>query len=644
MELSFEEAFESLSALSLNSPVAAFKSVTVEHGMILQIAPNEVVFAEHKDFLAAPKLFPFQYQVIRDFFELLCPDCNDLKKIALTDEEVLTSDKFKGEDVALYDEIRKEEILFEYDYCPSCGKYKYDFPPEQWVFPNELVALLGRRSGKTALSGMISLTKLYEFILIPDLQEKLGIVKNKQLAGLFAATTKEQTESTIFGDVVNFFENSPWYQNLKTNLIALEKKHGKKKGTYYSDDSKGIYLGYKNINLKALHSNSASIAGDTAIICALDELAKFDSTESKRSATEMYASIKYSLQTVISSALRKREKGDYSIPDALMINSSTPMFGEDKMMNLYNESLTNKRMFGIRRATWEANPTIKLEDLEEDYRKDPIVAERDFGANPPAACSPFIKNASLVDLCIGDYNSNVLVKDKFFSINGINYISLDIVNVRFSNVIDYVIHCDCGRNHDSFGMAIGHLEHELVVIDGAIEGKPVTKVNKYKLPPHAINFDAMINFVLLVAKKLNAKIITFDQWNSAGYVDKLISNGFCSIAKNLDREDHCRFRESIESGLVTIPQRESEILDPRVERNMPCAKAIIEIKQLEDDGKKIDHPRTGTNDIVQCYVGVHRILKTPDKLGDINKIKSYVPFRGSSKKCNGKVVRLKRFI
>lgn len=651
MEINFDDAFESLNALSLETATYAFKTVTVEHGIQLQVAPNEIMFIEHQDFLGFPKFFPYQYQVVRDFFELLCPNCNNMEEVVKTDEEALTDEKYK-DDRSLYDKIREQQVLFEYDYCPVCGAYKYDFPYGSWKHPNELVVLLGRRSGKTAISAAVALTKVYQFLLTPNLQERLGIVKNKQLSGLFAATTGDQTASTIFGDVVNYFNNSSWYQKLKKELIFLEKKHGKKKGTYYSEDRKGIYLSYKNINLKSLHSNSASIKGDTAIIGALDELANFDDTASKRSANEMYSAIKYSLQTVISSTLRKREKQDYSIPDALMIDASTPMTPEDKIMSLYKESLVNKRMIGIKRASWEANPVIKLKDLEEEYRQDPIAAERDYGVNPPESGSPFIANPALVDICAGDYNSIVAYKDKFFTITShdnsgniinSNYVSLELLATHHRNTISYVMHCDCGKNHDSFGMAIGHLEGNVVIIDAIVEARPLTKINPYKLPPHSVNFKSLMSFIALIANKMNIKLVTFDQWNSASYIDELISKGISAIGQNLDREDHCRFRESIETSTIRFPKKENDTLDPRINRNMPCSKALLEIKQLEDNGKKVDHPKTGSNDVAQCCVGVHRILRTPEKL-NINKIKSFAPFRGYSKKSSGKVVKLKRFI
>jgi hypothetical protein len=68
------------------------------------------------------------------------------------------------------------------------------------------------------------------------------------------------------------------------------------------------------------------------------------------------------------------------------------------------------------------------------------------------------------------------------------------------------------------------------------------------------------------------------------------------------------------SGKVKFPKRENEFADPTTYRNMPCSKALYELKRLNDDGVVVDHPEGGSSDMIQCYVGVHRLLAHPENV------------------------------
>jgi hypothetical protein len=76
----------------------------VVQGLVpLKKAPNAVIFIESNEFLEGPTLHDPQYEIVRDFFELLCPVCNDIARIH-----------------SVNDVPRDKQILFEYDICPKC--------------------------------------------------------------------------------------------------------------------------------------------------------------------------------------------------------------------------------------------------------------------------------------------------------------------------------------------------------------------------------------------------------------------------------------------------------------------------------------------------------------------------------------------
>jgi len=574
----------------------------------LDLAANPIAFIESPDFLDGPALHYPQYAVARDFFELLCPFCNDLDRIR------------EFEDVD-----RKDQILFEYGSCPKCGFNKYQNPKIFNHF-NELIGVVGMRGGKSVLIACMSAAILHELLCVEDLQERLGLVKSQMIDGAFVASSGEQATETIYGHFRGFYDNAPWFQGYRKKLLDLEViDPDLRRGHLYSETDRAIFFKEKRIKIQSMTSNSGSIAGHTRIFAVIDELSRMDSGESKRSATEVYRVLKHSLLTIKTSVEKLRNQGIYDVPDARMFCISSPLFEDDKAMQLLKQSDKSDKIFAFHRTTWEFNPSITKEDLADEFALDPIGAERDYGANPPGAESPFIHNGALVEVCIDREATNILtVREDFFeeAIDSFifKYIRPKLLDIRYKNLFDYAIHCDPGQRGDSFCVAIGHKEEEILVIDGAVECRPVPKNNRQGAQPRDVYFPAMSDLIIDISKKLSLRYVSYDRWNSTEQIQRLRQSKILAFQKNLTRDDHVKFLNSIVSKSIKFPARENEYIDPAVARDMPCAKALWELKKLNDDGVKVDHPPNGSNDMIQCYVGVHRLLSNPDAVISIQEI------------------------
>jgi hypothetical protein len=632
--------FESINNL-ISGGIVATKRAHVTGSIYMEEAPNEVAFIESPEFLDTPKLFDAQYDVVRDFFELLCPQCN------------LLSNNERGYLTVHPDVPREQQVLFEYGKCPICKLEKKTIAPQLRNY-HELIGIWGMRSGKSSLAGAIAGAIIHSLLCIDKLQEKLGMVKTTELFYSFLATSREQTAQTVYGIFRGMYDASPWFQRHKKMLMDLEVSDPNlRRGHLYSESGSEIEFKYRHITVQSMHSNSGTLAGRTRIGCVIDELAHFDSGESKRSATEVYRVMKNSLVTVDSLVKRKQEQGNYTFPIPRLISISSPMYSEDKIMTLEKESVRQTRVYATKKPTWEVNPTITREDLEERYISDPVGADRDFGVNPPGAENPLITDPRLVDVCI-DMNKKpiIITRDKFFDLqvqdNLFNYIVLELLDVKFNNLVDYVIHCDPGKKKDSFCLAMGHKDGDVTIMDAALEARPIHKGNAAKLLPREVFFPGMTDIILELNRRLTLRAVTFDRWNSAEQIDRLRHAKILTVGKNLDRDDHVLFAESIRAQKVKLLPKEDEFLDPRITRNMPCAKAISELKSLNDNGKKVDHLPGGTNDMIQCYVGIHRLLNSPEKLFDRKDMALQNKKRAmrhiSRGPTVGKVIKLKRFI
>lgn len=579
-------------------------------------APNAIKFIEDPNFLNGPKLYPAQFDVIRDFCELLCPECNDVEAV------------HRGEIP------REDQILYEHDQCPLCLRKKYEHVDELNLY-NELVGVVGMRSGKSVMIACLSAWFIHELLCIEDLQKRLEVMETQYFDISFVASSQKQTSETIYGNFSTLYSESPWFQSYARNLETIEKDINSPYSQFdlYKKTETMIVFKEKKLRIQALAANANAAAGKTRYLSIMDELGRFDQGASKMSAREMYRSLKRALRTLHSSVERLREKGIYDIPEAKMLAISSPMFDDDMIMQLYRESYTSTKMYGFKKPTWEFNPTVKREDLIDEYERDPVGADRDYGANPPGSANPFVLNQNFIESSIDEGRKNVFTYvDRFFDqdVKGymFNYVDVALQNVNYGNLHDYVIHCDPGKNRDSFCLSMGHLENipgvgqSVVVIDGAIEWRPIPKNNRWKMVPREVYFPGVINIIEYLNNRISLKYVSYDLWNSAEHLQNLRDMNIVAISKTISRSDSVKFLNSMMSGMVRFPDRENKNMDPYVERNLPCAKALKELKNLSDNGIRVDHPPGGSNDMIQCYIGVHRLLTDPSITEDLEKAHS----------------------
>lgn len=591
-----QELFTSIDAIISGKPLV---NPNISRGRVrLERAPNAIKFIESEKFLSGPQLWPEQFNIIRDFYELLCPGCNDMPSIATGEVP------------------RNEQILFEFARCPECGLRKFQVA-DQLRFPNTLVGVAGQRSSKSAIAACIASYHLHEALVIENLPAKLGLLTAQDLDFSFAAAAGLQASETVYAQFKGLYDASPWFQSYKNELQQAEKADPKlNKGDLYWDTDLSIVWKEKHIRCRSITTNAATQRGPTRIWALIDELSWLDSGESKRSANEVYRALKNSLLTVRIAVAKLQEAGDYSLPDGLLACVSSPLFSEDRSMQLLVEAEKNKKIYAFHRATWELNPTISRKDLDAEFEADPVGAERDFGAKPPGAENPFIKDPTVVDLCIDATRRNMFdLREEFFEQkiqdHVFRYIKMALTDVRYKNLAEYVIHCDAGEKKDSFCMAIGHKELDRCIIDGAIEVRPVAKGSGKTA--RDVHFPSMINLILALQNRgIAIKLVTYDRWNSTDHIQLLIDAGIPAYAKNLNRDDHVRFLQAMNTQIISFPALEPKVFDPKIDRNVPCAKAMYEVKHLEDDGMTVDHSRTSSNDISQCFVGVHRLVMFPE--------------------------------
>lgn len=316
-----------------------------------------------------------------------CPRCSDT--------EWLTNCKVDATTGEFLDRIS----LLQNGIC-KCGAKKSELVASgELNFYEELAAVVGQRGGKTASTMMIVAYLIHIFLKMQRPNEVYSVLGANVFMGSLVALTFKQAMSNMWEPLHNYLSKAPWYRDYHSMLDHVGNQHGEE--IYKLKDTFVTYK-HRDFGVAPSGPDKRTLRGATRIFAALDELGWFDNKNDgkvKMNATEIHKALGNSLVTVRASATRLLEQGYDDIPTAFALNISSPSSARDKIIELYNASKGSKKIYGIKYATWDFNPTILRKDLDEAFRVNPVEAERDFGANPPLADSPFFGSFPLIEDC-----------------------------------------------------------------------------------------------------------------------------------------------------------------------------------------------------------------------------------------------------
>lgn len=539
-----------------------------------------------------------QYQTIRDFFELLCPICS---KPEDKDCWGKSRESLESQPLLVWNKLYKD------DECPKCKTTRQELV-QSGLFQgfNAMLLIVGMRASKSFTAALIASFIEHKVLTCKSPQKFFGQAPNQLFEISFVATTAKQTEKTVFEAYKGLRENSPWIQSYVKQLKALEKY----KGELYKDSAEtSIKYNHINVHFESMNSNSSGIAGGTRIASFIDELCRFDTSESKRSAKEIYRVFNQGLKTIRSVKQRKLVPNCFGI----LVSTSSPISANDFGMTLGSKAPGLKNMFFVHKKTWEFNPYEPIENFEEDFKLDPIGAERDFGARPPLAESPLVLDPDRFKQCI-DYS--LLATTTFIDVypkdpTGKEYVGKVIEFCKIDTKTDKVIFGDAGKNRDSFAMACAH--GELInnvwttVFDWVLTVKPTQS------PRRIVSFDCAVEIIKKVSEKQKIKVVRFDNWNSESIIQTCSFKGINSDTYSVNSDNYLEFvQDAYEGKIRLLPQKDTDIGKDPYRDMSDAGRAIHELLRLERsmDLKKVDHKVGEHNDIAVCVVGCHYLIQS----------------------------------
>jgi hypothetical protein len=427
---------------------------------------------------------------------------------------------------------------------------------------NEVICMLGKGSGKDHCA---RISMAYTAYLMHCLRDPLGYygkAKGVYIDLLNLAVNAQQAQRVFFEPFKNLLLGSPFF-----NEVGFEPRVSE------------IFFFSRPVRCFSGHSESEGWEGYEVMTIILDEIAAFKTdvelkgeTRSKGSASAIYNMSKLSVMS------RFPEVGK-------VILLSFPRYKGDFIQQRYFDSRNNKepKTWSMKAATWEVNPTIKREQLESEYIRNPIQARARFECEPPNMEDAYFRDADQVRKAFM-YREDPMNEDGTFK----SWFNNSDGHTRF-------IHVDLALKRDRAALCMSHCAgFKEIKTSMGVEQLPIINVDlvySWEATVGAeINFASIRQMIVDLHRKFDVGLVTFDRWQSIEMIQSLRSMGINSDFHSVKKTDY----DTLMSCMYDTRLRGywNELL---------VEEELLKLKLYGNN--KIDHPSTGSKDLADALAG-----------------------------------------
>ena len=424
---------------------------------------------------------------------------------------------------AILDNFETEnDLLYSDEFDPKLRVQVKEKSSKRYKF-QELVLVLGRRSGKSFLVSAMALYELYRLISMGHPQARYGLMEFDEIVLLNVARNEEQAKKAIFSKIKQTVLASPFFQPYIGKDTELEMRfyteNDVKENERRSARSLNPFAG--SLVLRCGSSNASGLVGLTCWCIIMDEVAAMagDNPDS---------GVDYALYDDLKPSLATFGK------DGKMMMLSNPKGPLGLLYDLHENRLEDPATLVMRLPTWLTNPNIDKAWLDDQKKKNPVEFTMQYGAEFGAASSdPMFDQDS--------------IRRMFSSMRM-------IPRLEFAQPhIDYYCHLDPARTSDYYALSIAHTEEiygtvgpdfkplKRVVVDHIHFWNPQTK-------NQPISEREVENYVIDLHRRFRFKQVSIDQWNSQSSVITLQSRGVPIIERQFNKE----YKEKIYTELTQL--------------------------------------------------------------------------------------------
>ena len=326
----------------------------------------------------------------------------------------------------------------------------------------------------------------------------------------------------------------------------------------------------KHITLKALGSNVKSNVGRTIKCFVADEVSSFEDAE-KHSPEEIYFKLSNSTGTF--------KKWNENIRVAI---SSIAAPG-DFITSLFKQADREKWHWAVTiwKKTWELNPNMGLDVLEEERKRNPDIFDRDYGAEEGVSIKSFFNTYKLDECKKIAFKTNVFegeppidkLHKKFGFMPTLDVDMLDYK--RYPDAVTWFIGSDPAIRKDAFGLSLGY-----IAVNGKIHiiGSTVFIASKGS----EINTQDVIKLLIPILQCLPISIYIFDIYFHSDIQRVMRDYNVNTIQHTLKLNDWIYLRNDLSEQTCIVPMVDL------------LFKEYQELQLI--NGRTVDHPSSGSKD------------------------------------------------
>lgn len=251
----------------------------------------------------------------------------------------------------------------------------------------ELLLALGRRSGKTALSGIFASYEVYRLLNLYNPQAYYGLPNGNRIQIISVATDKDQA-GILFNEVAGHLAKCEYFRPYQANNTQSQVNFRTpydidQFGSTYRENGKFTsFSGKASVRLTFRGATGKGLRGAGNIVIIMDEFAHFLDV-GPASAEEIYKAV-----TPSAAAFSPKDPNNPMLPiggkESRIICISSPLGKSGRFFELFDQAMRGgkgaENMLAIQSPTWEINPTVPLSDLQQAYYADAVAFSGEYGA------------------------------------------------------------------------------------------------------------------------------------------------------------------------------------------------------------------------------------------------------------------------
>jgi hypothetical protein len=497
--------------------------------------------------------------------------------------------------------------------------------------------ILNHNSGKDLMAALMALRQVYLLLCLRDPYAYYGMAPGSGIELCNVAYVKAQAKEVFFKQLKGLLKGSRWFARHKYDVFSekIEFPFG--------------------ITMLSKAADGDSVEGQNMFFAVMDEAGAFRDTNAVRAMNKGDGDKVQSSADGIYKVLRSSTRSRFpTVGKVVMI--SYPRYIDDFIQTKRKENeLSEKGWTSGPYATWEVNPRVKRVDFQEDYEKNPETAAAMYECKPPFAQDGYIKHPEKFIQAVARGRSIGLF-------NPIDEAGVYSPEFEGTPGRYYAIHVDLALNKDKCALALGCQGQPIRRLKCPCNAwnmkdvlrcqqceRPVEQWHETLLPTivfpliriftrggerKEVDFAEVREEILWIRERGHYLFsVTYDGWQSQDSVqilDKILGLRKVNTKRYGGPQD---FREESIVGVQSVDRTteahdtlkefiydERAFIMPASDR-MPSddqnqdviAQAYREWRALRVmNSRKIDHPRSGSKDIVDAMAGVAiQVAKMP---------------------------------